>query len=111
LRLTYANGVILCGAHYPIIRLVAEFRPFVIAHFAITHAFFALAQFLRKRKKDPAFQASSPKNFKGPVLGSAPFFAETPPSPRPDAQRRALGGDPGPAGQPAVPDLIRDRQD
>jgi hypothetical protein len=47
----------------------------VSAYFAITHAFFALAQFLRKRKKDPAFQASSPKTFKGLVLGLAPFFA------------------------------------
>jgi hypothetical protein len=52
----------------------ADFRLFLIASFAIANAFFALAQNLRKRKKDPAFQASSPKTFKGPVLGSAPFF-------------------------------------
>jgi hypothetical protein len=74
LRETRENGVILCGAHYPLILPAAEFRPIMSAYFAIMHAFFALAQNLRKRKKDPAFQASSPKTFKGPVLGSAPFF-------------------------------------
>jgi hypothetical protein len=34
---------------------LAEIRPFPIALSAITSAFFALAQSLRKRKKDPAF--------------------------------------------------------
>jgi len=74
LRHARENEVILCAAHCPIALSAAEFRPFMIAHFAIMHTFFALAQILRKRKKDPAFQASSPKNFKGPVLGPAPFF-------------------------------------
>jgi hypothetical protein len=71
---THATGVILCSAHHTHVLSAAEFRPSLIAHFAIIGAFFALAQNLRKRKKDPAFQASSPKTFKGPVLGSAPFF-------------------------------------
>jgi hypothetical protein len=58
---------------------MAEIRPFPIATYAITAAFFALAQIVRKRKKDPAFQASSPKNFKGPVPYRPSFFARAGP--------------------------------
>jgi hypothetical protein len=52
----------------------AVFRTFLIALFAIMHAFFALAQKLRKRKKGPAFQASSPKNFQRVGLRTGPLF-------------------------------------
>jgi hypothetical protein len=44
------------------------------AYSALVALLFALAQKLCKRKKAPAFQASSPKNFQGSVFGSAPFF-------------------------------------
>jgi hypothetical protein len=41
---------------------------------ALVAFFFALAQKLCKRKKDPAFQASSPKNFTGSFLRDRPLF-------------------------------------
>jgi hypothetical protein len=63
LRETHENGINLCGAHHPLSPHSADFRSFLIAYFAIMNALFALAQILRKRKKEPAFQASSPKNF------------------------------------------------
>jgi hypothetical protein len=67
----------LCGAHHPLAPHPADFRSFLIAHFAIMNVFFALAQILRKRKKDAAFQASSPKNFQGAGFDRPSFFAET----------------------------------
>jgi hypothetical protein len=66
----------LCGAHCPVICSAAEIRHFPIAHFATTNVFFALAQFLRKRKKEPAFQASSPKNFARAGFDRPSFFAD-----------------------------------
>ena len=53
----------------------AEYRSFMRAYSALVAFFFALAQKLCKREKDPAFQASSPKNFQGSVFGPAPFFS------------------------------------
>jgi hypothetical protein len=58
---------------------MADFRAFLIAHFAIMHAFFALAQILRKRKKEPAFQASSPKNFQRAGPRTGPLFCPAQP--------------------------------
>jgi hypothetical protein len=75
LRETAANGVNLCGAHHPLVLSLADFRSFLIALFAITNAFFALAQNLRKRKKEPAFQASSPNNFQRAGFDRPSFFA------------------------------------
>jgi hypothetical protein len=54
---------------------MADFRSFLIASFAIMNAFFALAQNLRKRKKGPAFQASSPKNFQRAGFDRPSFLA------------------------------------
>ena len=42
-----------------------ENRSFMRAYSALAASLFALAQKLCKRKKDPAFQASSPKTFRG----------------------------------------------
>jgi hypothetical protein len=77
LRKSGANGVNLCGAHHPLILFMADFRPFLIALFAITTALFALAQLLRKRKNGPAFQASSPKNFQRAGFDRPSFFARS----------------------------------
>ncbi len=47
------------------------------AIFAIAQITFALAAWAQISEKEPAFQASSPKNFKGLVFGSAFFLART----------------------------------
>jgi hypothetical protein len=69
------NPRLFCAVHILSLPFgLTENRFFMRANPALVVFFFALAQKLCKRKKDPAFQASSPKNFQGSVFGSAPFF-------------------------------------
>jgi hypothetical protein len=77
LREPKALRVKLCSAHHVHSLHTAEFRPFLIALFATMTVLFALAQKLRKRKNEPAFQASSPKNFSRAGFDRPSFFARS----------------------------------